>query len=167
MQGEPDASASQARKDEGRRLREQKDAKQAELERIAAEAGAIYRSLPNLTHPDAPRGGYGIRGPDVTTTNVTTSWMIKLAYNVHANQISGAPSWIDSERYDTVGRSETPGEPSEEDRRPERRAYKRRDSNRKEGIADAEPESRHQLTRDRHGLHEDAPGAGLEHGPGP
>jgi uncharacterized protein (TIGR03435 family) len=64
------------------------------------------------SRPDAPRGGYGIRGQDVTTTNVTVSWMIKLAYNVHANQISGAPSWLDSERYDTVGRSNTPGEPS-------------------------------------------------------
>jgi uncharacterized protein (TIGR03435 family) len=64
------------------------------------------------SRPDAPRGGYGIRGQDVTTTNVTVSWMIKLAYNVHANQISGKPSWLDSERYDTVGRSNTPGEPS-------------------------------------------------------
>src|SRR5688572_13178652 len=64
------------------------------------------------SRPDAPRGGYGIRGPDVTTTNVTVSWMIKLAYNVHRNQISGAPAWLDSERYDTVGRSDTPGEPS-------------------------------------------------------
>jgi uncharacterized protein (TIGR03435 family) len=64
------------------------------------------------SRPDAPRGGYGIRGQDVTTTNVTVSWMLKLAYNVHANQIAGAPSWIDSERYDTVGRSDTPGEPN-------------------------------------------------------
>ena len=64
------------------------------------------------SRPDAPRGGYGIRGPDVTTTNVTVSWMIKLAYNVHANQVSGGPAWLDSERYDTVGRSDTPGEPS-------------------------------------------------------
>ena len=64
------------------------------------------------SRPDAPRGGYGIRGQDVTTTNVTVSWMIKLAYNVHANQISGGPSWLNSERYDTVGRSNTPGEPS-------------------------------------------------------
>jgi len=64
------------------------------------------------SRPDAPRGGYGIRGQDVTTTNVTVSWMIKLGYNVHANQISGAPAWVDSERYDTVGRSDTPGEPS-------------------------------------------------------
>ena len=64
------------------------------------------------SRPDAPRGGYGIRGQDVTTTNVTVSWMIKLAYNVHANQIAGGPSWLNSERYDTVGRSNTPGEPS-------------------------------------------------------
>ena len=64
------------------------------------------------SRPDAPRGGYGIRGQDVTTTNVAVSWMIKLAYNVHANQISGPPAWVDSERYDTVGRSDTPGEPS-------------------------------------------------------
>ena len=45
-----------ARKEEGRRLREQKDEKQSELDRIAAEAGAIYRSMPNLTHPEAPIG---------------------------------------------------------------------------------------------------------------
>ena len=64
------------------------------------------------SRPDAPRGGYGIRAQVVTTTNVTVSWMIKLAYNVHADQISGAPSWVDSERYDTVGQSDTPGEPS-------------------------------------------------------
>jgi uncharacterized protein (TIGR03435 family) len=64
------------------------------------------------SRPDAPRGGYGIRAQVVTTTNVTVSWMIKLAYNVHADQISGAPSWVDSERYDTVGRFDTPGEPS-------------------------------------------------------
>jgi seryl-tRNA synthetase len=47
----------EARKDEGRRFRELKDSKQAEHDRIAAEAGAIYRSLPNMTHPEAPRGG--------------------------------------------------------------------------------------------------------------
>ncbi len=52
-----DDAAREAAKDEGRRLRELKDSKQIELDRIAAEAGAIYRSLPNLTHPEAPRGG--------------------------------------------------------------------------------------------------------------
>ncbi len=52
-----DDAERNARKDEGRQLREQKDAKQAEHDRIAAEAGAIYRSLPNLTHAESPRGG--------------------------------------------------------------------------------------------------------------
>jgi uncharacterized protein (TIGR03435 family) len=62
--------------------------------------------------PDAPRGGYGIRGEAVTTTGVTVNWMIKLAFNVHAHQISGSPAWLDSERYDTVGKPDVPGQPS-------------------------------------------------------
>ncbi|MBX3424955.1 MAG: serine--tRNA ligase [Pirellulales bacterium] len=52
-----DDAERESRKEEGRRLREEKEAKQAEHDRIAAEAGAIYRSLPNLTHPDSPVGG--------------------------------------------------------------------------------------------------------------
>ena len=64
------------------------------------------------SRPDAPRGGYGFRGQDVTTTNVTVNWMIKLAYNMHANQIAGGPAWLDSAKYDTVGRPDTPGQPS-------------------------------------------------------
>jgi len=64
------------------------------------------------TRPDAPRGGYGIRGEEVTTTAVTVSWMIKLAFNVHAHQISGGPAWLDSERYDTAGKADIPGQPN-------------------------------------------------------
>jgi uncharacterized protein (TIGR03435 family) len=64
------------------------------------------------TRPDAPRGGYGIRGEEVTTTAVTVSWMIKLGFNVHAHQISGGPAWLDSERYDTVGKPDIPGQPN-------------------------------------------------------
>jgi uncharacterized protein (TIGR03435 family) len=64
------------------------------------------------TRPDTPRGGYGIRGEEVTTTAVTVSWMIKLAFNVHAHQISGGPAWLDSERYDTVGKPDIPGQPN-------------------------------------------------------
>jgi seryl-tRNA synthetase len=52
-----DDAEREARKDEGRRLREQKEAKQAEFDRLSAEAGAIYRSLPNMSHAEAPRGG--------------------------------------------------------------------------------------------------------------
>jgi len=46
----------EARKDEGRRLREAKDAKQAEIERVTAEANLIHFAMPNLTHPASPIG---------------------------------------------------------------------------------------------------------------
>ena len=51
-----DDAEREQRKQEGRSLREQKDAKQVELDRVVAEAGAIHRSMPNLTHPEAPIG---------------------------------------------------------------------------------------------------------------
>jgi bla regulator protein blaR1 len=63
------------------------------------------------SRPDAPRRGYGFRGRDVTATNETVNWLIKLAYNMHAHQISG-PAWLDSERYDIEGQPDTPGQPS-------------------------------------------------------
>lgn len=51
-----DESEREQRKEEGRALREEKDRLQSEMDRLGAEAGAIYRSMPNLTHPEAPIG---------------------------------------------------------------------------------------------------------------
>jgi seryl-tRNA synthetase len=52
-----DDAQREERKEEGRRLREAKEEKQAAIERLSAEASAILNSLPNLTHPDSPTGG--------------------------------------------------------------------------------------------------------------
>lgn len=52
-----DDAEREVRKEEGRKLREDKEKLQSEIDRLAAEAGAIYRSMPNLTHPEAPIGG--------------------------------------------------------------------------------------------------------------
>jgi seryl-tRNA synthetase len=51
-----DAAEREARKEEGRRLRELCTTTQAEHDQIAAEADAILRLIPNLSHPDAPVG---------------------------------------------------------------------------------------------------------------
>jgi seryl-tRNA synthetase len=51
-----DAAEREARKDEGRALREKTTAAQAELEQLTAEADAILKSIPNLSHPEAPLG---------------------------------------------------------------------------------------------------------------
>jgi seryl-tRNA synthetase len=47
----------EARKDDGRRIRELKEQIAQHMERLAAEANAIHNAMPNLTHPEAPVGG--------------------------------------------------------------------------------------------------------------
>ena len=51
-----DAAEREARKDEGRRLREQVNELKAELDRIGDELSDIQKLIPNLSHPDAPIG---------------------------------------------------------------------------------------------------------------
>lgn len=51
-----DAGEREARKEEGRQLRAQKDASQAEHDELLAELESIQRSIPNMAHVDAPIG---------------------------------------------------------------------------------------------------------------
>ena len=51
-----DEAEREARKSEGRRLRDSTTAGEKELQIIAEEAEAILRAIPNMTHPDAPVG---------------------------------------------------------------------------------------------------------------
>jgi len=51
-----DEAERDARKEEGRRLREQVADARAEMERVAAELVAVHKSIPNMSHPDAPVG---------------------------------------------------------------------------------------------------------------
>jgi seryl-tRNA synthetase len=44
------------RKEEGRRLREEKDVAQVEHDRLEADVAAIQAQIPNLSHPEAPIG---------------------------------------------------------------------------------------------------------------
>jgi seryl-tRNA synthetase len=52
-----DAAERETKKAEGRRLREEISALEAKATEITAEADAILRAVPNLTHPSAPVGG--------------------------------------------------------------------------------------------------------------
>jgi len=51
-----DQAERDARKEEGRRLREQVAEAKAEMDRVAAELDAVHKSIPNMSHPDAPVG---------------------------------------------------------------------------------------------------------------
>jgi seryl-tRNA synthetase len=51
-----DAEEREARKEEGRQLRDQRDAAQQDLDKIVAEAADIWSTIPNMAHADAPVG---------------------------------------------------------------------------------------------------------------
>ncbi|MFH1266976.1 MAG: serine--tRNA ligase [Planctomycetota bacterium] len=51
-----DEAQREARKEEGRRLRQQVTEAKADLDRFTGELAAIHRSIPNLSHPEAPVG---------------------------------------------------------------------------------------------------------------
>ncbi len=51
-----DPAEREARKTEGRQLREKTQALQAALDAMAAELDSLHRQIPNLSHPDAPIG---------------------------------------------------------------------------------------------------------------
>ena len=52
-----DDAERETRKEEGRRLRDQKDAAQAEHDSLDQQIAAIQLTIPNMTHPAAPVGG--------------------------------------------------------------------------------------------------------------
>jgi seryl-tRNA synthetase len=52
-----DDAEREARKEDGRRIRELKEEIASHMERLGAEANAIHNAIPNLTHPEAPVGG--------------------------------------------------------------------------------------------------------------
>ena len=51
-----DATERDARKEEGRRLRDETAQAKAEMDRLVAELDALHRLIPNVSHPDAPVG---------------------------------------------------------------------------------------------------------------
>ena len=48
----------------------------------------------------------------LNTTGTSLSDLIKFAYSLHPQQISGGPSWYESDKYDVTGKPDTPGLPN-------------------------------------------------------
>jgi uncharacterized protein (TIGR03435 family) len=62
--------------------------------------------------PDRPGKVFTVKGRQVITINTTTADLIVFAYDLHARQIVGGPSWMESEKYDVTGQPEGQGLPS-------------------------------------------------------
>jgi len=54
----------------------------------------------------------GISGRQISTTNTSVSYLITYAYGIQARQITGAPAWLESEKYDVTGKPEGEGQPN-------------------------------------------------------
>ena len=52
------------------------------------------------------------RGTEVTAVGTTVNDLIVFAYGVHVRQISGAPAWVESDKFDISGKPEGGGQPN-------------------------------------------------------
>jgi len=63
--------------------------------------------------PGSPGKGLGLRDPRTfMTINYSVSDLISFAYKVHVRQITGAPAWLEDEKYDIQATPDPPGMPS-------------------------------------------------------
>ena len=68
------------------------------------------------SNPDTPgqsilvgRGG----GNLFTTTNTSLQDLIVFAYGIHVRQLTNAPAWVETEKYDLTGKPDRPGMPND------------------------------------------------------
>jgi len=74
------------------------------------DVATIKPSDPNST---GQRINVGVGGGNTFTTgNTPLSELIKFAYGIHVKQLSGGPSWIDTEKFDITAKPDTQGMPS-------------------------------------------------------
>ncbi len=65
------------------------------------------------SNPEAQGQGINVnRSGDFTTRNTPLSELIKFCYGVHGKQVTGGPSWLESERFDILAKPDTPGMPN-------------------------------------------------------
>jgi bla regulator protein blaR1 len=81
--------------------------------RMAANANPAFEvATIKPSDPNRPGKLFTVRGRDVVTINTTVNDLISMAYNLHVKQITGGPSWLESDKFDLTGRPDVPGQPS-------------------------------------------------------
>ena len=63
-------------------------------------------------HPPGGRVTIGFQGHEFVQMGYTVDSMIGLAYDLHVDQIVGAPDWFHTDLWDIVGVPDTPGRPT-------------------------------------------------------
>jgi uncharacterized protein (TIGR03435 family) len=65
------------------------------------------------TKPDDPKQAFTVQGRRMVTYGTSVSFLLALAYGVHAKQIVGGPAWLETERYDITAEPGEDGQPSQ------------------------------------------------------
>jgi uncharacterized protein (TIGR03435 family) len=60
----------------------------------------------------APGKGIMVQGRQISTLNFSVSDMVTFAYGIHIRQITGAPAWLESEKYNLTAKPSGEGQPN-------------------------------------------------------
>ena len=82
---------------------------------MAADADPAFEvAAVKLSSPDAKGRGCRVLSGSISVQNLTVMDLVTIAYDVHARQIIGAPTWTTSDKYDITGKADTEGQSSAE-----------------------------------------------------
>jgi uncharacterized protein (TIGR03435 family) len=82
---------------------------------MAADAPAVFDVVSiRPSNPNTPGKLFTVKGRQVLTINTTLSDLITFAYNLHARQIQGGPSWMEEDKFDIIGQPQAEGVPNQE-----------------------------------------------------
>ncbi len=81
---------------------------------MAADTDPVFEvATIKLSDPNRPgRRLFSIRGSEATTAYTTVSDLIVFAYGMNPAQVSGAPAWVESDKFDITGKPEGEGQPN-------------------------------------------------------
>jgi uncharacterized protein (TIGR03435 family) len=63
--------------------------------------------------PNRPGKLFTVKGRQFMTINTTLADLINFSYGVHARQITNAPNWMETDKFDLTAQPDGPGQPSE------------------------------------------------------
>jgi uncharacterized protein (TIGR03435 family) len=81
---------------------------------MAADARAEFEvATIKPSEPDRQGKGFLVNGRQFSTINTSLSDLITFAYGIHAKQITGAPGWLETDKYDLAAQPAGDGQPNE------------------------------------------------------
>jgi uncharacterized protein (TIGR03435 family) len=84
------------------------------LKPMAADARTVFEVATIKPSNPAMQGKlFTVKGRQILTINTSLRDLIMFSYRLHARQIIGGPSWIESDNYDITGQPEGQGLPNE------------------------------------------------------